>query len=170
MLEEPPVALAVIAAILIYAVAVPLPGPSFVAITRTTMVSGRTAGAFAALGVTLAAAIYALATLMGISALLATLPWLVTAVQIGGGAYLVFLGVALLRAHFRGQAPLMEPLPQRRSRLGHAESRQAFIKGFAATIGNPKMAAFFLGLFAPIAGPAPPDRSTHNGSGWDRAR
>ncbi len=30
------------------------------------------------------------------------------------------------------------------------------MNGFAVTIGNPKMAAFFFGLFAPIAGQAAP--------------
>ncbi|MGJ8482236.1 LysE family transporter [Sphingobium cupriresistens] len=34
--------------------------------------------------------------------------------------------------------------------------RQGLLNGFAVTIGNPKMAAFFFGLFAPIAGQAAP--------------
>lgn len=146
----------VLAAVLIYAVSVPLPGPSLIAVMRTTMANGRTAGACTALGVTLAAAIYAFAALLGISTLLVTLPWLVTAIQLVGGVYLLCLGASLLRAHFRTRATPMEPAFLRRSAKDRIPSWKALIRGFAVTIGNPKMAAFFFGLFAPMASQAVP--------------
>ena len=146
----------VLAAVLIYAVSVPLPGPSLIAVMRTTMANGRTAGACTALGVPLAAAVYAFAALLGISALLVTLPWRGTAIQRAGGVYLLCLGGSLLRAHFRTRATPMEPPSVPGSAKDRTPSWKALIRGFAVTIGNPKMAAFFFGLFAPMASQAVP--------------
>lgn len=145
-----------LAVILIYAVAVPLPGPSFVAISRATIANGRMAGACAALGVTLAAAIYAVSALLGISALLTAFPWVITMIQICGGIYLITLGAALLRSHFRAADNTLESLQHSRSNITVASLKDALLKGFAVTIGNPKMAVFFFGLFAPVAGQAIP--------------
>lgn len=145
-------ALSVLAAVAIYSVAVPLPGPGLVAVTRATITSGRTAGTVTAIGVTLAVTIYSVAALLGVGALLMALPWLVTAIQLGGGAYLLFLGLSLLWSHFRTRVAPPESPSLGISAPDRATLGRSFLRGFAVTIGNPKLMAFFFGLFAPLAG------------------
>jgi len=48
----------------VYALAVPMPGPSFVVITQASLGAGRLAGAVAALGTTIAVAVYAAAIVL----------------------------------------------------------------------------------------------------------
>ena len=131
----------------IYALAVPMPGPGFIVISRASIAQGNTHGAAAAFGTTVSVSVYALATALGISALLAALPWLSSAIQIMGGAYLVWMGIALMRASLSPGS-----LPGRVSGawVEFEESpRMAFRRGLFVGLGNPKMATFFLGLLAP---------------------
>ncbi|WP_416208046.1 LysE family translocator [Chelativorans sp. M5D2P16] len=81
------------------------------------------------------------------SALLAALPWLTSAIQIAGGAYLIYIGVTLLRASLsRETCSVGEHEPIIR---GLERPAASFQRGLFVGLGNPKMAAFFLGLFAP---------------------
>lgn len=142
----------VIAILAVYALAVLLPGPSFIVITRASLGVGRAAGIMAALGTTAGVAVYATTALLGISALVAALPWLVTAIQVLGGAYLVYLGLSALRAALSKGSGLAGtggfPRSERSSLMRN------FGKAFLVSLGNPKIAAFFFGLFAPLVGPS----------------
>ncbi|MFE3838707.1 LysE family translocator [Pseudogemmobacter sonorensis] len=144
---DPTLFTTILAPLGIYALAVPMPGPGFIVISRASIAQGPAHGAAAAFGTTASVSVYALATALGISALLVALPWLSSAIQIAGGAYLVWMGIALLRTSL---AP--SNLPGRVSGAS-AESRESlrktFRRGLLVGLGNPKMAAFFLGLLAP---------------------
>jgi threonine/homoserine/homoserine lactone efflux protein len=142
---------AVVAPLVVYALAVPVPGPSFVAITQASLGARRLAGMVAAIGTTLGVAAYATATLLGISTLAAALPWLVTVIQVLGGVYLVYLGTLALRAAISGRGGFTRArrLPGEGSSLG-----RVFGKALLVSLGNPKMAAFFFGLFAPVVSPS----------------
>ena len=138
-------------ALAVYALAVPMPGPSFVVITRSAVREGREAGIFAALGTTLAAAAYASCAILGVGVVLSVAPWLVDAIQILGGAYLLYLGTRLLVAHCRGACSASMASPA----TGPIKSSSRLLitwKAFLVAASNPKMAVFFLGLFAPAAG------------------
>lgn len=131
----------------IYALAVPMPGPGFIVISRASIAQGSAHGAAAAFGTTASVSIYALATALGISALLAALPWLSSAIQIMGGAYLVWMGVALLRASLVPSS-LLGRVSSVSAEFGESP-RMAFRRGLLVGLGNPKMATFFVGLLAP---------------------
>ncbi len=135
----------------IYAVAVPTPGPGFAMIARASLGSGRRAGMAAALGTTLGAAAYAAATILGISALITALPWLLTAIQLVGGTYLVYLGVQALRSAFSGEAYISAPESTACSLPSSNDLMKVFAKALFVCLGNPKVAAFFFGLFATLA-------------------
>lgn len=142
-----PLLTTILAPLGIYALAVPMPGPGFAVISRASIAQGSINGAAAALGTTASVSVYAFATALGISALLTALPWLSGAIQTLGGAYLVWIGVSLLRTSLATKNP---------SRIGSGaamecrESPQiSFRRGFLVGLGNPKMAAFFTGLLAP---------------------
>lgn len=141
---------AVVAPLGIYALAVPMPGPGFLVISRASIAHGTANGMAAALGTTASVVVYAVATALGVSVLLTTFPWFAGAIQIAGGAYLLWMGLVLLRATIAqrvGSAGMHGPAAKARESL-----RASFRRGLLVGLGNPKLAAFFLGLLAPAMG------------------
>lgn len=136
----------ILAPMLIYALAVPLPGPAFVVISREAVTNGWSNGSAAAFGTTLSAAVYALATVLGVNTLLVALPWLALAIQVAGGCYLLYLGATLVW-HALSTEPndSLQESQAREEKSVFASFREAFVVG----LGNPKMIAFFAGLLAP---------------------
>lgn len=148
------VSAATLGPIALYAAGLPMPGPGFVVVVRTSVRHGSANGAAAALGTTASVLFYAAATLVGVSALLAALPWLTMSMQIAGGTYLVYLGYTMMRAGLRGGTgamPVEIAVPAMPESL-IVSFRRALIVG----LGNPKLAAFFLGLFSPAIGASMP--------------
>jgi threonine/homoserine/homoserine lactone efflux protein len=129
------------------------PGPDTALTIRNTLMGGRRAGIATALGVVSGQAIWALATSVGLVALLLASEPAFMAVRIAGAAYLVYLGLQALVAAFRpggGGRTVVEP----RRRL---PGRTAVRQGLISNLGNPKMAAFFPSLlpqFVPAGEPS----------------
>jgi threonine/homoserine/homoserine lactone efflux protein len=132
------------------AIVIVTPGPDTALTIRNTLLGSRRSGIFTALGVVTGQATWALATAIGVAALLAASEPAFTAVKLAGAAYLVFLGGQALLAALR-QRPRAEVAGARR-RLPAAV---AFRQGVISNLSNPKMAAFFPALlpqFAPDGG------------------
>jgi threonine/homoserine/homoserine lactone efflux protein len=130
------------------------PGPDTALTIRNTLLGRRRAGVFTAVGVSTGQATWALATAVGIAALLAASESVFTAVKLLGAAYLIFLGAQALLAALR-RRPTAAIEPARRQ----LQSAVAFRQGVISNLGNPKMAAFFPALlpqFAPDGGAAFP--------------
>ena len=130
------------------------PGPDTAVTIRNTLLGGRPAGLFTALGVAVGQCIWAVATSAGIVALLIASEPLFMAVKYAGAAFLVFLGLQALREAVRPSARHAADLPAgyRTRRLGR---RAAFAQGMVSDLGNPKMAVFFASLlpqFVPAEG------------------
>jgi threonine/homoserine/homoserine lactone efflux protein len=132
------------------AIVIVTPGPDTALTIRNTLLGSRRSGIFTALGVVTGQAMWALATAVGVAALLAASEPAFTAVKLVGAAYLVFLG---------GQALLAALRHRPRAGLGGARRRLpaavAFRQGVISNLSNPKMAAFFPALlpqFAPDGG------------------
>ncbi|HKU97643.1 MAG TPA: LysE family translocator [Vineibacter sp.] len=133
------------------ALVITTPGPDTAVTIRNTLLGGRTAGVFTALGVAIGQTIWALATSAGIVALLLASEPLFLAVKIAGAAYLIVLGIQSLLAVFRGDsAPgsLGEGTAGR-----HLAPWRAFRQGLISDLGNPKMAAFFPSLLPQFTPP-----------------
>ena len=124
------------------AIVIATPGPDTALTIRNTLLGGRRAGIFTALGVSTGQATWTLATAAGIAALLAASEPAFLAVKIIGSAYLVWLGLQALLAAVRGH----KRPPVR------AQERSAFRQGLLSNLGNPKMAAFFPSLLPQFAG------------------
>jgi threonine/homoserine/homoserine lactone efflux protein len=127
------------------------PGPDTALTIRNTLLGGRPAGIATALGVVSGQAVWALATSVGLVALLLASEPAFAAVRIAGAAYLIFLGLQALVAAFRpgGNGRVAEP---RRD----LPTRTAVRQGLISNLGNPKMAAFFPSLlpqFVPAGDP-----------------
>ena len=128
------------------------PGPDTALTIRNTLLGGRPAGIATALGVVSGQAVWALATSVGLVALLLASEPAFAAVRIAGAAYLIYLGVQALVAAFRPAGNDRVVAEPRRD----LPTRTAVRQGLISNLGNPKMAAFFPSLlpqFVPAGDP-----------------
>lgn len=117
------------------------PGPDTVYVISRGASRGRHAGRLAALGIATGVLVHTAVVTLGLAALLRTAPWTFTLVKLVGAAYLAYLAVDTLR--HRGTA--IEPTTD-------AQGQDAFLRGVAVNVLNPKVALFFLAFlpgFAP---------------------
>jgi threonine/homoserine/homoserine lactone efflux protein len=125
------------------------PGPSLLVVVRANLAGGRGAGLAAAWAHALGVGVYALLTVLGISALLRTAPSLFSALQFCAALYLLYLASGLLRG---SAAPAATDNP------ASSQHYRAALEGFAMALLNPKLGLFMLALFSqflrPHFGPA----------------
>ncbi|HJR22713.1 MAG TPA: LysE family transporter [Dongiaceae bacterium] len=118
------------------------PGPAFLAVSRTAIGTSRSAGLIAAAAMATGALVWAVATFFGLHVLFAQAPWLYDALRLGGAAYLVYLGIGMLREAWRGGAPVESVVP--------AAGRATFLRCLAVQLSNPKAAVFFGSIFVTL--------------------
>jgi threonine/homoserine/homoserine lactone efflux protein len=114
------------------------PGPDTLYIVGRSSTQGWRAGAVAALGIGAGTLVHICAAALGLSAILAASATAFSVVKIIGAAYLLYVGISLIRS--AGIAP---PSP------GAVVARQIsiqsiFVQGFLTNVLNPKVALFFL--------------------------
>jgi threonine/homoserine/homoserine lactone efflux protein len=138
------------------AVVIATPGPDTALTIRSTLLGGRRAGVFTALGVSSGQAVWTVATSVGLAAILAASEPVFRTVKLVGAAYLVYLGAQALLAAVR-----MRGESRKSAAEGAPDSRLAapvaFRQGLISNLTNPKMAAFFPALlpqFVPAGDPA----------------
>jgi threonine/homoserine/homoserine lactone efflux protein len=130
----------VIAFLAISALVIVTPGQDTALTIRNALLGGRRAALFTALGVSAGQALWALASAVGVAALLAASEPVFLALRLAGAAYLVWLGVQALVSALRRRNPeLVHECTNLRARV-------AFRQGILSNLGNPKMAVFFLSL------------------------
>jgi RhtB (resistance to homoserine/threonine) family protein len=112
-----------------------IPGPDTAVVMKNALLGGRRAGVQAALGVTLGLAVWTLAAAAGLAALLQASEIAFTALKLVGAAYLVWIGVQLLRT--REAAVVGEAAPRR------VAGARALRQGLLTDLGNPKVGVFF---------------------------
>jgi threonine/homoserine/homoserine lactone efflux protein len=119
------------------------PGPSMLYVLSRSVGQGRAAGVASAVGLCLGGIILAIATAMGLAVLFGKYAWLVTGLRYVGSAYLIWLGVSMIRSA-RSQAQVsLEAKPVIR------ESLSVIIwQGILVEMLNPKTVLFFA-LFLP---------------------
>ena len=120
------------------------PGPAFLAVSRTAIGTSRSAGVIAAAAMATGALIWAVSTLFGLHVLFAQAPWLYDALRLGGAAYLIYLGLGMLRDAWRGGGEAGRP-----SRLAPG-GRATFLRCLAVQLSNPKAAVFFGSIFVTL--------------------
>jgi threonine/homoserine/homoserine lactone efflux protein len=110
------------------------PGPGIFYVLGRSLAGGRREGVVSALGTFCGGLVHVVAAAFGISALLAASAVGFEAVRYAGAAYLVYLGIAMIRT--RDESTDMQ---QRPGRANHP-----FLQGVTTEILNPKTALFFL--------------------------
>ncbi|MGV7210714.1 LysE family translocator [Oxalobacteraceae bacterium A2-2] len=116
-----------------------MPGPDSLLIMARSATQGWRAGCAAALGIGSGTMVHILAAALGLSALLSASAAAFAVVKWVGAAYIVYVGVGMLRSRLRDQAPEADaPAP---SNLPYG---RIYLQGFLTNVLNPKVALFFL--------------------------
>src|ERR1700759_2924286 len=122
------------------------PGPDSLFIMARSATQGWRAGFVACWGVGSGVFVHVFAAALGLSALLATSATAVAVVKVIGAAYLVWIGIGMLRA--RGEAAQAVDVAPRVLRY-----RDIFRQGFLTNVLNPKVALFFLAFVPQFIAP-----------------
>ena len=117
-----------------------MPGPDSLLIMTRSATQGWRAGSAAALGIGAGTMVHILAAALGLSALLSASAAAFTAVKWIGAAYIIYVGIALLRAKLKA-AVAGDATPLHLPRLPYGK---IFFQGFLTNVLNPKVALFFL--------------------------
>jgi threonine/homoserine/homoserine lactone efflux protein len=121
------------------------PGPSIAYVMSRSFGHGRTAGLVSALGLGTGSLLHAIAATLGLSAIVAYSPMVYAVIKYLGAAYLVYLGVDLLR---RRQVRIADDGPTGLPLSG------VYWQGVLTEILNPKIALFFLSFLPQFVDPA----------------
>ena len=124
----------------ISALVIVTPGQDTALAIRNSLLGGRRAGVFTALGVSTGQAVWALATSVGLAALIVAFEPAFVTLKLVGAAFLVYLGAQAVLAAIRGTHV------ERREGGGPLTSGTALRQGVLSNLGNPKMAVFFTSL------------------------
>jgi len=127
------------------------PGPDTLYIVGRSIAQGRDAGIASALGIATGLLVHTTAAALGLSALLVSSSAAFAAVKWVGAAYLVWLGVQMIRS---GTMP--ELAPERD--LAGADRWTIYRQGLVTNVFNPKVALFFLAFLPQFVDPARADR------------
>jgi threonine/homoserine/homoserine lactone efflux protein len=124
------------------------PGPDSLLIMSRSASQGWRAGSAAALGIGTGTIIHIFAAALGLSAVLATSTTAFAAVKYLGAAYLLYIGIALLRSKNISATAADSSLAMPTLSL-----RRIFFQGFLTNVLNPKVALFFLAFVPQFISP-----------------
>ena len=110
------------------------PGPVWVYLLSRTLTQGRRAGYFSLLGVAGGVVVHVTLAALGISVVLLAVPFAFDAIKLAGAAYLVYLGIQLVRAA-KHELAVSADAPRSLWRL--------FLDGALSNVSNPKIAVFY---------------------------
>jgi threonine/homoserine/homoserine lactone efflux protein len=140
------------------------PGPDVLFIVSQSLRGGVRAGLVAAWGITAGCFVHVAAAALGVGALLATSAAAFNLIKWLGAAYLMWIGVRLLRSTTKsggGAGDARSALSAKIKRENTPEApglRWVFLKAFSTNVLNPKVALFFLAFvpqFIPASTPDP---------------
>lgn len=116
------------------------PGPNFLAVVDVALGHGRRLALFTVAGVATGVLVWVGAVAFGLAAVMAAAPWLLTALKLAGGAYLLLVGLRALRASLR--RPDVTVASARRP----MNARDAFRRGLFVVLTNPKAALMWAAI------------------------
>lgn len=128
------------------------PGPDMAYIMGRSAQLGARAGAVAALGISAGCFVHIAAAALGLSAILATSAEAFFILKLVGAAYLVWVGVSMLR-HAGASSGA------RTNGLAAISLRGIFLQGFLTNALNPKVALFFLAFLPQFISAGAPSKA-----------
>ncbi|TKE88812.1 LysE family translocator, partial [Vibrio sp. F12] len=136
----------------IHFIALMSPGPDFALVVQNATRHGRQTGLYIALGLSCGILLHSLLSLTGISYLVHQQPTIFAIIQLAGGSYLLYLGYGALKATWQiiQNHDDDDDDTVNSKDLILTNKRQAFSKGFATNILNPKALVFFISLMSSL--------------------
>ena len=128
-------------------VAMITPGPDMLFILGCGMRNGPRAGLLATAGVATSELVHVAVAAAGLAALLEAVPVAFTAVRIAGAAYLIYLGVQLIRHR-------KDPVDDAPSGDAAMSGRKVYLTGLTTNLLNPKMVTFTIAFLPQFVSPA----------------
>jgi leucine efflux protein len=122
-----------------------IPGPGTFAVLTSTAKGGVKGGYASIIGLALGDWVFMLAAMLGLGAVLTSMPSLFKGIQLLGAAYLIWVGIQLLRVKDTGDS-ISTLLPMDNGRF----ARQSFL----ITLINPKAIVFYMAFFPLFITPA----------------
>jgi len=119
------------------------PGPGIFYVLSRSLTGGRREGFLSATGTFVGGLVHVAAAAVGISAVIATSAIAFSFVKYAGAAYLVYLGIAMIRSRNLPVDDALHP----------ALPNPAFRQGIATEVLNPKTALFFLSFIPQFVNP-----------------
>jgi threonine/homoserine/homoserine lactone efflux protein len=116
------------------------PGPSFLLVARASAARSRADGLWMALAMGVGGAVFAVLALLGVHAVLSTVPLLYGVLKLFGGAYLVYLGWNMWR-HATKPVALAE---------AGATCQRSFWLALLTQMSNPKTAVVYASVFVSL--------------------
>ena len=132
---------------IVHLVAVISPGPDFAVVVRHSVRYGRTIAIITSLGIGAAILLHVTYSLVGLSVLIKTTPWLYATFSYAAAGYLLYLAYGALRSGPQKESRKEETAQNAQSRISFSK---AFGIGFLTNGLNPKATLFFLSLFTAI--------------------
>jgi threonine/homoserine/homoserine lactone efflux protein len=120
------------------------PGQDMILVMSRSIAQGSAAGVATAAGVSVGLVGHTLLATLGLGAILRTSEWLFVLLKLVGAAYLVYLGVQLLRTRSQ-QSTAAVSAPRSLARL--------FIDGALSNVSNPKIAIFYFAFLPQFVAP-----------------
>jgi RhtB (resistance to homoserine/threonine) family protein len=124
------------------------PGPDFAIVVKNSLLSGRKAGVFTALGVSCSLIIHSIYSILGLAIIISQSLLLFSIVKYIGAAYLIFIGIKSLLAK-RSSTDSIELTNKFKTNI-----YQSFIQGALCNLLNPKAIMFILAFFTLIIKPS----------------
>lgn len=131
---------------LVHLVAVASPGPDFAIVVRNSVSYGRRIAMYTSVGIGLGILLHVAYSLIGLSVVIKTTPWLYSAISYLSAAYLLYLAWGALRAGPSDSAATVAS----GNNANTITARKALMSGFLTNGLNPKATLFFLSLFTAI--------------------
>src|SRR5205823_10032301 len=120
------------------------PGQDMILVMSRAVAQGSRAGVATAAGVSVGLVGHTLLATLGLGAILQASEWLYALLKIVGAAYLIYLGIGLLRTK-RSEVALESSPPRPLSRL--------FFDGAFSNVSNPKVAVFYFAFLPQFVSP-----------------
>lgn len=147
----------------VWILAISAPGPDTVQLLRLGSRSRRNA-VFAALGICTGNIIWPLLSMLGLAALIAATSWALALLYLGGGAFLIYMGIGAIRSGVAGRRAQTTAGGVSEAAMGpdHSDDSSASSSpvlaelsdgaawrlGLATNLANPKALIFFAAVFA----------------------
>ncbi len=120
------------------------PGPALLYTAAQTLARGKRAGLMAVLGIHIGCYAHVLGATLGLSAVFRYVPEAYAALKFAGAAYLVWLGIAMIRGGGNPQTAIVAP----------KSARRAFAESIIVELLNPKVAIFFIAFLPQFVDPS----------------